>query len=128
MLLSDMHGDVEITAEEALLHRLRTSRTGPYGAFILSHTPDGPSLWIHTHHDIAYVHYFPDNSGDRAGFQPTGMTPPNCDDYVRFLMTDGSELSTMPSETLVSLDTACAAAVEFLHNPSRPTSINWIDL
>lgn len=51
-------------------------------------------------------------------------------DSVRFLMTTGYEGDAIypTREQLVPVETVYQAAVEFLHSPSAPQTINWIVL
>ena len=62
---------------------------GDYGAFIFSHDDVGSSLWVMINKDVAYIHYFPDNTGKHPGFQATGMTPAGCVEDVYFIQPDG---------------------------------------
>jgi hypothetical protein len=113
-----------------LIAHLSSVRTGPYGAFILSHTDDGPSLCVHINGEVAYIHFFPDNSGDHAGFQASNMMPSNYDEVVHFIQTDGSEAASfdMCRITLVPVAVAYEAAAEFLAKPSLPQCVNWAEL
>ncbi len=126
----DFDGTVQVDHEADLLNRLRSARQGSFGAFVLSHDDAGPALWGHINGDVAYLHFFPDQSGGHPGFQPVMKSPPSCGDRVRFLQIDGSEADSfdMPRGTLIDLETAYKAAGEFLRNPSLPTSVNWIEL
>ncbi len=129
MEIEDLAGRVSVNRDDELQHRLRTVRKGDYGAAVLSH--DGQvSLWIHINKDVAYLHFFRDNAGRHPGYQPTGMSPENCDEDVHFLQTDGGEADsiTMPYSTLVPVAIAYEAAKEFLHDPVLPPSISWFEL
>jgi len=57
MFIIGTTGRADINSDEVLARRLRTQRVGRYGAFILAHTEQGPSLWIHINEDVAYLHY-----------------------------------------------------------------------
>jgi hypothetical protein len=131
MQISDLQSDdVHVASEDELLRRLRTVRKGERGAFILAYDGAGPLLFVHISGGLAYVHYFDDLSGENAGCQPTGMTPPCCPEKVQFLMTDGSEGSAieMPDSTVCSVDLAYRAASEFFRDPAKPPSIDWLAL
>jgi hypothetical protein len=130
MNVQDLDGKICVDHQKELLHRLRSVRKGPYGAFILFHDQDGPSLWIHTNKDVAYLHFFPGNRVQHPGFQPTGMSPPNCAESVNFLITPGDEGDSieMPREALVPATVAYNAATEFLRNPVLPPSVTWFEL
>ncbi len=130
MDIQDFSGRFSISNDRELLDRIRSVRTGPYGAFVLSHDEVGPSLWIHINQDLAYLHYFPSARERHPGFQPTGMTPANCPAEAHFLLVGGDEGSAieMPASTLVTAEVAYRAAVEFLHDPGRPSSVAWFEL
>jgi hypothetical protein len=128
MTVTDFDGQVSVRSQRELDRRLASVREGAYGAFILSHRKGGPSLWIHIHNEVAYVHYFP--APDylvHAGYQATGMTPPGCDQPVRFRIIGGDDI-TMPPATLVPVADAVAAAKEFFTDPALPPSIKWLEL
>jgi hypothetical protein len=129
MEIEDLAGRVSVDRDDELEHRLRSVRRGDYGAAILSHD-DRVSLWIHINNSFAYLHFFPDNTGRHLGFQPTGMSPENCDKDVHFLQIDGGEADsiTMPCSTVVPVAVAYIAAREFLHDPVLPPSILWSEL
>jgi hypothetical protein len=130
MHIDDFDGRTTVHDSSKLVAHLASVRRGPYGAFILSHTDDGPSLWVHINGDVAYLHFFPDNSGDHAGFQATDMTPPKCDEEVHFLQTDGGEGASfdMWRGALVPVVVAYEAASEFLAAPARPPRVIWAEL
>jgi hypothetical protein len=130
MEVSDLQGCASIQDEADLNQRLESVRNGDYGAFVLWHNRGGASLWIHINKDIAYLHYFPDDQGKHPGYQPTGMSPTGCADEMRFVLVGGHDADdiVMPRETLVPVGMAYMAAREFLHKPSRPASISWVEL
>ncbi len=55
MKLLDFQGANKISDEETLLRRLTSVRSREYGAFILSHANDHPTMFIHFNRDIAYL-------------------------------------------------------------------------
>jgi hypothetical protein len=122
----DKTGLVILTPAD-LRKRLQSVRRGRYGAFHLYHDYY-PMLGVYINDTIAYLHYFP--SEDHPGFQPHDMTPDGCPSDVHFLQTDGSEADSIdaPDSTLVSVDAAYAAAVEFFHLATLPPSISWFEL
>ena len=128
MHLRDFDAECQLDAEEELQTRLRATRRGDFGAFILWHADGGPSLWIHVNKDRAYLHFFPDRSGDHPGFQSSGG-PTNGDD-IRFLQTDGSDADsiTVPRSAVIPVQEAYAAASEFWQKNERPRSIRWLEL
>ena len=130
MYIQDLRARSIVEREDELMQRLRSVRKGDFGAFILWHKDGGPSLWIHTNKDLAYLHFFPDKSSDHPGLQPTGMSPMHCDASVKFLQTSGAEADsiTVPQDKLVSVDLAYRAAIEFLHKPGASTSVSWFSL
>ena len=69
---------------------------------------------------IAYLHYFP--AEKHPGYQSRDMTPDGCPADVHFLQPDGGEADSfdMPDYTLVAVDAAYVAAVEFFHSPALP--------
>jgi hypothetical protein len=129
MEIMDLAGRVSVDREDEVIHRLRSVRKDGYGAAILSHGGQA-SLWIHINREIAYLHFFPDNTGGHPGFQPTGMSPEDCDERVQFLQTDAGEADSfaVPCSTLVPVAVAYEAAKEFLRNPVLPPSISWLEL
>ena len=130
MHIEDLSGQIDVLNERDLLDRLRSGRRGSYGAFVLSHEDGGPFFHIHINGELAYLHYLPDYSGASAGFQASGMSPPDCPTDVHFLQIDGSEADsiTMPAGTLVGVEKAYQAAKEFLQRPQLPSSITWLEL
>ena len=131
MYVHDLEGLVQIDRPEDLLSRLRSVRKGPYGAFILSRDDIGPSLWIHINRNVAYLHFFLETqSTSHPGFQAWGMFPEGCEDRVHFVQIDGGQGAaiTMPKQTLVSLEAACKAAIEFFNISTLPSSIRWSEL
>jgi len=120
------------TANDAgeLFFLLSKVRKGTYGAFILSHRDSGPSLWVHINGDIASLHFFMDTSHSHPGFQPTGMTPPGCEETVHFIQVDGGEADSfdMVSGGLVPVATAYKAASEFLADGGRPSCVSWEEM
>jgi hypothetical protein len=128
MQLTDFEGSLTVNTVDDLLARLMSIRRGDYGAFDLSHTNDYPALSIHLNRNIAYLHYFP--ADGHAGHQPRDMTPDGCDGHRHFLQTNHCEADSfhMPNYTLVSAETAYAAAVDFFHAPELPESIRWFEL
>ncbi len=129
MEIEDFAGRVTVDCENELEHRLRSVRKGDYGAAVLSHN-DRVSLWILINNNVAYLHFFPDNTGRHPGYQPTGMLPEFCDMEVHFLQVDGGEADsiTMPCTALVPVDIAYEAAREFLHEATLPPPISWLKL
>jgi hypothetical protein len=126
MEIEDMDGRLVVVAEGKVLDRLRSVRRGAYGAFILSHDEDGPSLWVHTNGDKAYLHFFPDRDGDHPGFQSTSSSPEQS--LCHFVQTDGGEADSfdISGDNVVAVDLAYAAAVEFFRDgSSMPASITW---
>jgi hypothetical protein len=107
-------------------------RRGADGAFVLDHGTrgSGPSLWVHIHGDAAYLHYFADMSGQRAGYAPDHMWPGERRESVQFRLVGGSAADAIqvPWWELVPLEVAYHAAVEFLHSPSLPASVKWMEL
>jgi hypothetical protein len=132
MRVDDLEGTAHVECDEELLSRLHRVRKGKYGAFILAHNEVGPLLFVHINGDLAYLHYYDDLSGENAGYQPAGMTPPGCPESVVFVQTDGGEGSgsaiEMPDSTICSVDVAYRAATEFLHGSPKPSCINWFAL
>ena len=121
-----MDGRLAVVAEGTLLDRLRSVRRGAYGAFILSHEEDGPSLWVHMNGDKAYVHFFPARDSDHPGFQSTSSSPGLS--LCHFVQTDGGEADSfdISADTVVTVDLAYTAAVEFFRDgSSMPASITW---
>ena len=113
--------------------RLALVRKAGLGAFILGHTPSGPSLFVHINGDVAYVHYFPDGDdakNPRPGFQPQPRASGGHETPVRFVMTDGNLGSgiEMDPNYLVSLEQAYAAAADFFQSDVLPPSISWTEL
>jgi hypothetical protein len=128
MEIFDLDGSCEVDSEADLLARLRSVRRGADGAFLLSH--GGPeSLAVHFNGEAAYLYFFPDRDGQHAGFAPYGIWPGERRN-VRFLLTDGTEASSInvPWWQLVPVDVVYRAAVEFLHSPSLPASVSWLEL
>lgn len=128
MQLTDFDGSMTINTVDRLLARLTSVRRGDYGAFELSHTDDYPALSICLNSNIAYLHYFP--AVGHAGYQPHDMTPNGCDGHCHFLQTNHCEADSfdMPDYTIVSAETAYAAAIDFFHAPELPKSIRGLEL
>jgi hypothetical protein len=133
MIVTDFDGEASVRSQRELERRLTSSRRGRYGAFVLSHRKDGPSLWVHVNGG-ACLHYFPDPDYlVHAGYQPTGMTPPGCRRAVRFgahrgrIEEFGGAYLAVPPDNLVSLPDAVAAAKEFFKADTLPASIRWLE-
>jgi hypothetical protein len=128
----DLDGQCRVESEDELVARLRSVRREADGAFVLDHGEQGsgPSLWVHIHGDAAYLHYFPDMSGRRAGYAPDRMWPHGPREPVRFRLVGGSagDSICVPWWQLVPIEVAYGAAVEFLHSPSLPASVSWMEL
>src|SRR4051812_13626118 len=83
--VTDFKGETRVRSQRELERRLTTIRQGKYGAFILSHRKDGPSLWVHLNETVAYLHYFPEPDFlVHAGYRAAAMTSPGCKRPVRF--------------------------------------------
>jgi hypothetical protein len=121
---------VSIDGPDELIAHLRSTREGPYGAFILWHDEPGPLFFVHINQDLAYLHFFPDNEGRHPGFMSQGVPPEGCPDSVHFMQEDGIETEGIWAvrDAVVSVETACKAAVEFLQRPTLPASISWFEL
>lgn len=78
MNVRDLEARYRVENEADLLTRLCSSRKGDFAAFVLWHEDGGPSLWVLINGDVAYLHFFPDESRRHPGFQPTNMSPPSC--------------------------------------------------
>ena len=130
MEVVDTQGRFEALDPTSLIARLRLIRVGPYGAFVLWHTTDGPSLSVHVNGEFAYIRYFPSQSTNHAGFQPIGMTPSGCEHDVHFVQSDGGEADSfdMTPAAVVAVDLAYRAAAEFLADPGRPGCVKWLEL
>lgn len=99
------------------------------GAFQLfgdNHT----SLEIGFNGPFAFVYFFPDSEGIHPGYEPIGMTPPDCPNTVFVLQTSGvaADGFEMPSDYIVSADAAYTAAIEYFETQSLPPSITWFEL
>jgi uncharacterized protein YndB with AHSA1/START domain len=130
MHIDDFNGRTTVDDPAMLVARLASVRKGPYGAFVLSHSDKGASLWVHINENVAYLHFFADNSGNHAGFQPADMAPPDCEEDVHFIQTDGGEGGAfdMCCGALVSVGVAYEAASEFFASPVRPSCVTWTEL
>lgn len=128
MILTDFDGEHCILTEAELLCRLRSVRRGAYGAFILQHDADVPSLWVQFNSNIAYLHFFPED--DHPGLCSTGKTPEGCEGSFHFLQVNNSEADSfdMDSFAIMNADDAYTAAIEFFHSATAPPSIEWIEL
>jgi hypothetical protein len=128
MELWDFDGCCEVARDDDLLSRLRSVRHGSDGAFILSHGGE-VSLFVHFHGGAAFLWFVPDRDGTHPGFVPEAMWPGERRE-VRFLQTSGTQADSIlvPWWQLVPEDLAYRAAVEFLHSPTPPSSISWLEL
>lgn len=135
MILTDFEGEVKLRSQKDLVHRLSSIRQGVYGAFILTHKKNGPSLWVHVNNEFAWLNYFPvPDYLVHAGYHAIGMTPPKCKRPVRFKVHrnrieefGGAYISIEP-DNLVTFAEAVAAAREFFKQDSPPASIQWEEL
>jgi hypothetical protein len=121
-------GCSRVEQEADLLHRLRSERRGPDGAFILSHGGE-ESLWIHIHGDAAFLWYQPRRDCDHAGFVPDGMWTGERH-HIRFLQINGTQADSILVDwsQLLTAEMAYQAAVEFLRATTRPESVTWLEL
>lgn len=94
---------------------------------MLYHRDTGPALWIHINAEAAYLHYFLGEASDSAGLQSVDSSAIETDALVHFLQLGGVQADAidMPRDTIVDVDRACRAAVEFLRRPAPPPSIEW---
>ena len=128
MIFADFDGDRQVDREDDLLARLREARHGEFGHFILQHVDGGPSLWVEINGEVAYVHYFPNDPGDHAGFHAEGMTPTECDEFVTMCLP-GGQRDPVKREQLVPVAAAYRAALEFMRNPAEPPpAVTWAEL
>lgn len=135
MIVTDFQGESRVRSRRELERRLRGIRKGEYGAFILAHRKNGPSLWIHFKREVAYLHYFPHpNFLVHAGYRTTGMTPPERRRGCRFrVLPDyveefGGRFIAVERDGLVSLQDAIVTAKVFFNIRSRPASVTWLEL
>ena len=128
MRLESFNEVFEVDDPETLTSHLNARRRGVYGAFHLTGQDPHPYVALHTNGEVAYLHVFLRDG--HAGYQPRGMTPPDCPATVRFLNLDGSPAGSieMPASCLVSVDVAIRAACDFLEAPGLPPSIEWLEL
>jgi hypothetical protein len=128
MELWDFDGCYEVARDDELLARLRSVRRGPDGAFILSHGGE-ESLFVHFHGDAGFLWFVPDRDGKHPGFVPQGMWPGERRE-ICFLQTNGIQADSIlvPWWQLVPEQAAYRAAVEYLHSPTPPSSISWLEL
>lgn len=129
MLLTDFEGEHHIISEDTLLQRLRTVRSGIYGAFILEHDIDGSKLWVHFNKDIACLHFFPED--EFAGvLTATGKTPQGLEGRLHFLQVNNSEADSFDLDSCATMnaDDAYAAAKEYYYTREAPSAMDWIEL
>lgn len=128
MEILDFDGACRVERDDELLARLRSVRRGVDGAFILDHG-GGESLWVHINGDAAFLWFCPNTNGSHPGFVSAGKWSKDRRD-VRFLLVGGDEASSIsvPWWQLLPVDTAYAAAVEYLNSQSRPASVTWFEL
>jgi hypothetical protein len=120
---------VDVQDVPELSAMLRTEGRDGFGAFSLrgsNHT----SLAVMIRGDLAFVYFFPDDEGNHAGFEPTGMTPPGSPSSIFFLQTCGEPANgfDVPAPHLVSNEVAYAAAAEYFQKQVLPSAINWLEL
>src|SRR5262245_3944175 len=129
MFVDDFDGGAVVNDVRQLRSRLASVRRGDDGAFILSHDPNGPSLWVHINGDVAHLHYFPPESEVHPGYIPEPKSGVGHTKDVRFLLVGGDEGSAIwgDAERLVSLETAYAAAADFFLDPGLPKSVSWFE-
>ena len=59
---------IDVTRDE-FKRRLSTVRHDGHGSFILYVSESGPQVWISVNADLAYIHYFDDDSCTHPGYQ-----------------------------------------------------------
>lgn len=130
MKVDTFEGQQSVDGEQDLERLLRSVRSGDYGGFMLWHDEDGPSLSLLFNKDMAFAYFFPDQSGEHPGYQSLGGLPDQGLETVHFLQAPRDEGSAfdIPWQFVVTVDTACKAAKEFLRGPERPPSISWFEL
>jgi hypothetical protein len=128
MQVLDFDGTTRVDDEVALLAQLRSARRGNLGAFTLSRDDQGESLWVHINGPVAYLHYFPDNQGRHPGYQASGLAPKGIQGSVRFEQQVSGGGFHMPAETLVPVEVAYQAALDFYREPGPPRSVSWSEL
>jgi hypothetical protein len=65
----------------------------------------------------AFLYFLPDHNGEHPGFEPTGMSPPDCPASVHFMQTDGIE------EAGLTISRDCV-----ISTPVLPACIRWFEL
>src|SRR5262245_39435770 len=126
--MHDFDGSCQVERDDELLARLRSVRRGDDGAFILSH--GGPeSLCLHVKGDAAFVWFCPGPDTGHAGFVADDMWLGEEHD-IRFRMVSehAGDTIDVPWYQLLPVEAAYRAAVEYLHSPTRPTSVSWFEL
>ena len=128
MKVCDFDGECRVDTDAALLTRLRSVRRGLDGAFILSHDSDS-ALWVHINGEAAFLGYFPNQNGGHPVFVPHEMWTGEQRD-VRFLLVGGDEGSAIQVlwYQLVPLEVAYQAAVDYLHSPTLPRLVRWLEM
>ena len=129
MDVQDFDGITNVSSKAELLTKLRGSRRDGFGAFQLF-GENQTSLEIGFNGDQAFLYFFPDSDGVHAGYEPVGMTPPNCPLTVFVYQTSGEKADgfEIPSEHIVSADIAYSAATEYFEQQALPPSVRWFEL
>lgn len=124
MIVAGTCGHKVVESFDQLQQLLRNSRNGDFGEFWLGEKNGTfPALAIHTHGNLAYVHFFP---ADRhPGFQSIGEV--NSGDEVIFKQAGQGEFS-MPRAFVVAIEQAYEAAAEFFTTLQLPSCIQWTEL
>ena len=129
MDVQDFDGITNVSSEDELLAKLSCCRRDGFGAFQLF-GENQTSLEIGFNGDLAFLYFFPDSEGIHTGYEPVGMTPPNCPQTVFVYQTSGDKADgfEIPSDYIVSADIAYSAAVEYFECQVLPPSVSWFEL
>jgi hypothetical protein len=125
MRVFDLDGQFETADEIELIARLRSVRRGAYGAFLLSHADEYPYMSVHFNGDLAYIGYYP--SEGHPPYVPSGMSPVDSDDDVRFALVGGTAADDIYAcaQEVIPDSLAIRAACQFLASDAPPDSIKW---
>jgi hypothetical protein len=110
------------------LERALRSRHGDANSFWLSHGEETkPALSILVRGDLAYLHYFPNDS--HPGFASIGTVRELKPDHTTtfFLDTPDQEQEIM-NNSIVSFSEAVQAAKAFFISKDLPAAIRWVEL
>lgn len=101
--------------------------TGVNEFWLFGDGADGPRLSIVVKGDLASLTYFP--GGDHPGYTSVGgVEGLDPEGFSTFYVNTPREKHEVANDSLVPVDDATRAAIEFMESPVLPNALDWLEL